>query len=154
MDSKIINPFLKTTITTFSQMFNITPVLGKPFLVKQVLEHKWGISGIIGIVGDIEGVLVIRLTHDFALKILEASGMGFDNQEECDEMKRAIVAEVANVISGNALPLLSAERLDITPPVVVQGVNHTISWPSSSPKIGIPFSTDLGDFELQISITS
>lgn len=154
MDSKIINPFLKTTITTFSQMFNFTPVLGKPFLVKQVLEHQWGISGIIGIVGDIEGILVIRLSQDFAHKLLKESGMGYDNEEECDEMKRALVAEIANVISGNALPLLSVDRLDITPPVVIQGVNHTISWPSSSPKIGIPFSSKFGDFEIQISITS
>ena len=154
MDSTIINPFLKTTITTFSQMFNITPTLGKPFLVKQELIHDWNISGVIGIVGDIEGVLVIRLTQELALKLLKEAGMESDNEEENNEMKSGLVAEIANVISGNALPLLKADRLDITPPVVIQGVNHTISWPSSSPKIGIPFSTPLGNIEIQISITS
>ncbi len=154
MDSTIINPFLKTTITTFSQMFNITPSLGKPFLVKQQLVHDWSISSIIGIVGDIEGILVIRLTQDLALKLLKKSGMGYDNEDECNEMKIGLIAEVANVISGNALPLLSAKSLDITPPVVIQGLNHTISWPSNSPKIGVPFITELGDFEIQISITS
>lgn len=154
MDSKIINPFLKTTITTFSQMFDFSPVLGKPFLVKDLLEHNWEISGIIGIVGDIEGILVIRLTKDFSNKLLKMSGMEYDNEEERDEIKRALVAEVANVISGNALPLLTADRLDITPPIVIQGVNHTISWPSNSPKIGVPFSSEIGDFEILISITS
>ncbi len=154
MDSTIINPFLKTTITTFTQMFGFAPKLGRPFLVKQQLTHGWNISGIIGIVGDIEGILVMRLTEEFALKLLELSGMGYEDQEECDELKRALVAETVNVISGNALPLLKADMVDITPPVVIQGENHTISWPSSSPKIGIPFSTDFGEFEIQISITS
>ncbi|QEN03224.1 chemotaxis protein CheX [Thiospirochaeta perfilievii] len=154
MDSTIINPFLKTTITTFTQMFNVQPVLGKPFLVKQQLTHQWSISGIIGIVGDIEGILVIRLTQDLALKLLNQTGMDYDNEEECSEMKRGLVAEIANVISGNALPLLKANKLDITPPIVIQGDNHTISWPSNSPKIGIPFSSEMGDFEIQISITS
>ena len=154
MDSKIINPFLKTTITTFSQMFNITPALGKPFLVQQQLSHNWSISGIIGIVGDIEGILVIRISDEFALKLLTETGMSSDNIEEANEIKRALIAEIANVISGNALPLLNASKLDITPPVVIQGENHTISWPSNSPKIGIPFTTALGNFEIQISITS
>lgn len=154
MDSKIINPFLKTTMTTFSQMFNFMPTLGKPFLVKDVLQHDWNISGIIGIVGDVEGILVIRFTEELAQKLLEASGMEYSNIDERDEIKRALVAEIANVISGNALPLLDAARLDITPPVVIQGENHTISWPSNSPKIGIPFSSEMGNFEMQISITS
>lgn len=135
-------------------MFNIKANIGKPFLVKQELTHCWNISGIIGIVGDIEGVLVLRLKEEFALKLLNESGMDYDNEEECDELKRALVAEIVNVISGNALPLLTAEHLDITPPIVIQGTNHTISWPSSSPKVGVPFTTDLGTFEILISITS
>ncbi len=154
MDSSIINPFLKTTITTFSQMINVTPTLGKPFLAKPEMKHTWEISGIIGIVGDIEGVLVLRVTEEFASKLLEATGMTFENDEEKTTLTTGIITEIVNVISGNALPLLNANVLDITPPIVIQGINHTISWPSTSPIIGVPFNSDMGPFEIQISITS
>ena len=154
MDSSIINPFLKTTITTFVQMFNITPTLGKPFLAKKEMKHKWEISGIVGVVGDIEGVLVIRVTKDFATKLIVESGMTFDNDEEKEIITTGVITEIVNVISGNALPLLNAAVIDITPPVVIQGLNHTISWPSTSPIIGVPFNTTIGDFEIQISISN
>ena len=153
MDSSIINPFLKTTITTFNQMFNISPTLGKPFLAKPEMAHSWDISAIIGVVGDIEGVLVLRVTNEFASKLVKETGITFDSDEERDIITTGIITEVVNVISGNALPLLKAEELDITPPVIIQGPNHTISWPSTSPIIGVPFNSDLGPFEIQISIT-
>ncbi|MCP4252634.1 MAG: chemotaxis protein CheX [Candidatus Scalindua sp.] len=116
------------------------------------MKHSWDISGVIGVVGDIEGILVLRVTKVFAEKILESSGMTFDNDEEKNILTTGVITEIVNVISGNALPLLNAEVLDITPPVVIQGVSHTISWPSTSPIIGVPFSSDLGNLEIQISI--
>ena len=60
------------------------------FLVKDQTTHNWSISGIIGIVGDVEGILVIRLSDNFALRLLKETGMSSEDKEEENEIKRGI----------------------------------------------------------------
>lgn len=154
MDAKIINPFLKSAINMFKEMFNFTPEYGKAYLVEGFGNHRWEISGVIGIVGSTEGVIVIRLTRAMAFKLLKESGMSTDDQDETNSLINGMVGEFANIISGNALNMITTKKVDITVPITVQGTNHTISWPNKGPIIGIPFYTPYGNFEMQVNLVS
>ncbi len=154
MDAKIINPFLMSAINMFKEMFNFTPENGKPYLVEGFANHRWDISGVIGIVGSTEGVIVIRLTRSMAFRLLIESGLKTDDAEETNSMINGMVGEFANIISGNALNMISSKKVDVTVPITIQGTNHTISWPNKGPIVGIPFYTPFGPFEIQVNLSS
>lgn len=154
MNATVINPFLNSTINMFQEMFKITPENGKPYIVSSFGNHRWDISGIIGIVGDTEGVIVIRLTRSLALRLLIEAGINVQSTKDLDGLIQGMIGEFANIISGNAINHIAQEKIDITVPITVQGQNHTISWPNKSAIIGLPFTTPFGSFEMQISIST
>lgn len=154
MDVSTINPFLNASINMFEHMFDFTPDYGKPFIVTPGGNHRWEISGIIGLVGESEGLLVLRMTKLFAMKLLEKSEISIVDEQERAQVMREMVSEFVNIISGNALEQLKGKNVSITPPLTIQGVNHTISWPANTPIIGVPFFSNFGTFEMQISVTS
>ncbi|QEN03544.1 chemotaxis protein CheX [Thiospirochaeta perfilievii] len=153
MNVTIINPFLNSAISMFQEMFNLTPQHGAPYIVTGSGNHRWEISGIIGIVGDTEGVIVIRLPRSLAVRLLIESGMNVQSND-VDDMIHGMVGEFANIISGNALNKISQKKIDITVPITVQGKNHTINWPNKGAIIGLPFTTAFGSFEMQINIST
>ena len=61
MDAKIINAFLTEGINTFQTMFNIGPVNKEPHLLDIHAGHPWEISGLLGVTGDIKGIVAFRL---------------------------------------------------------------------------------------------
>jgi len=152
MDVSVVNPFLNSTIRLFKEMFHINPTYGKPFIVAPNGNHRWEISGIIGIVGEHEGVIVFRITSLLAQKLLQLSGVSTKDPEETDQVLREMIGEFANIISGNAIAEIQHRKIEITPPVVIQGKNHNISWQFEAPIIGVPFVTSYGPFEVQICI--
>lgn len=154
MDVSVVNPFLNASIQLFKNMFGITPTYGKPYVVEPAPSHRWEISGVIGITGDHEGVIVFRITRVLAKKLLEMSGVEVTDPTETPQVIREMVGELTNIISGNALPDCSDKNIDITPPAVVQGKDHNISWRCSCPIIGVPFNTKYGPFEVHICLSS
>jgi len=154
MDVKIINPFLNGTINLFSEMLSLQPTFGEPFLVKNHGTHRWEISGIIGLVGDSEGIVVLRVTNLLAEKLLLKSQVTVSDDSEKARVIREMVSELVNIISAKALYELADSNIKLTPPFTVQGKNHEISWPSRTPIIGVPFQTKYGPFEVEISISS
>ena len=153
MDTQIINPFLIATIEVFDEMFNYKAECGKPFIQKLERGHRWEVSGIIGIVGDSEGILVLRLTKSFAMKLVQATGLEYQDEEEFEDLLRGLIGELVNIISGKAISKLLDKDVDITPPITIQGINHSITWPNLAPIIALPFFTPHGSFEVQISVT-
>ena len=138
----------------FEHMFNITPTYGKPFIVSPNGTHRWELSGVIGIVGDSKGILILRVTKTFAQKLLDTTGIKIENESDRPMVMREMVSELVNIISGNALEGLEDKNVKITPPITVQGLNHQIAWPSNAPIIGVPFFTSFGPFEVQINMIS
>ncbi|MCX7023954.1 MAG: chemotaxis protein CheX [Spirochaetes bacterium] len=147
MDTAIINPFLSAAVSVFRNMFSLDVQSGKPFIVEYSGNHRWDISGIIGLAGSAQGIIAIRIGRDLAGSLLKASGVETSGG---DEMICGLIAELTNIISGNATTALSGIDVEISPPVVIQGANHQISWPRIAPVIGIPFTTPNGPFEVDV----
>ena len=149
MDVKVINAFLTAGINAFKFMFSIDCTNNEPFLMDIKIGHQWEISGILGITGDCKGVVVFRLHKNLAKKMLEMSGLQYD-EDDSEEMSRELVSEFTNIISGNAISAIKDKDLDISPPLTIAGPNHQISWPKTYPVIAIPFSTQYGPFEVDV----
>ncbi|MBN2626296.1 MAG: chemotaxis protein CheX [Spirochaetales bacterium] len=154
MKAAHINPFLDSTINLFNNMLGQEPRVGQKVLLKSLHTHRWDISGVIGITGSAEGVVALRLTRRMVEALLERSGLSPEGgqEEESREIISSMVGEMTNVIAGNALGSIKQFEMDITVPFVVQGQDHSISWPRNNPVIAIPFSSALGHFEVDVSL--
>lgn len=149
MDAKIINPFLSSSVTMFRTMFQLEVTPAAPYLLKKEIAHRWEISGIIGITGDYKGIVAIRLSRLLADKMLQRSAIVVTSDQEREETLYGMIGELINIVAGNASAHFT-DNLDISPPIVVYGQNHTIAWPRSIPVICIPFASSLGPLEIAV----
>ena len=150
MNVKIINPFLNATSNMLKQMFGLEANSGAPYVMDTMGGHRWEISGLIAITGDSRGVVALRMHHVLVDKLLEKSGVKVANEAERSEVINGMVGELINIVSGNAIGEIQGYNLDISVPMIVQGTNHSISWPKIAPVICIPFRTSAGDFEVSV----
>jgi len=152
MDIAIINPFLSASLALFKDMFAIEAKAGAAYLLGDQVGHRWEISGVLGITGDYHGIVAFRLPRMLADKLLEKSGVTTATEAERTDTVNGMIGELANIISGNASNKFVDHSIDISPPIVVIGENHQISWPKIAPVVGIPFQTPFGPFEVDICI--
>lgn len=152
MDVTVVNPFLTACENAFKSMFNLTPEHKAPYLLDVLANRHWEISGILGLTGDYSGIIAFRLHTVLAGKMLEISGVQVNTPEEKDEMSHHLVSEFTNIIGGNAASAITHKNIDITPPVVITGKDHIISWPQSYPVVAIPFVTQFGPFEVDVCL--
>ncbi len=150
MDAAIINPFLNASLDVFRTMFGITANPTAAYLVKDQINHRWEISGVLGLTGECQGIVAVRLPRILADKLLERTGVKTSSEEERADTVYGMVGEVTNIISGNASGKIVNRSIDISPPVVIIGENHQISWPKIAPVIAIPFTTQFGPFEVNV----
>lgn len=150
MDVSIINPFLTAALNLFENMFNITALPGTPYILADENNHRWEISGILGITGDYQGLVGFRLPRLLADKMLQKSGILTKTEQERLETLYGMIGEMTNIIAGNASSAIEHAQIEISPPVVIMGQNHQIAWPKTMPVIGIPFSTPNGPFEVEV----
>lgn len=150
MDVRLINPFLDATINLLNTMFSLEVTPGDPYILENLLGHRWEISGVVGVLGAKRGVVAIRLHHVLVDKLLEKSGVVVSSDDERFDTINAMVGEFINIISGNAISGMSFPGIDISVPMVVQGENHRLAWPKIGPVIAIPFPTAWGNFEVQV----
>jgi chemotaxis protein CheX len=152
MNVAYVNPFLSATIELFERTFGISPQPGEAFLDERARKHRWDISAVMVLTGSAIGIVAIRLTRLLADKLLVKSGVQWASEEERESLCDGMVGEMVNIISGNASGQLTDYDIEISVPIVIQGENHTISWPERAPIIGVPFSTDIGPFMVDISL--
>ncbi|MBN2658615.1 MAG: chemotaxis protein CheX [Spirochaetales bacterium] len=147
-----INPFLNATLNLMENMTGRIPIPGQKSLLQHFHSHRWDVSGVIGVTGNAEGIIAIRMTRNMVERLLDASNIFYDDMEEFNDLTNSLIGEIANVIAGNALSEISQYNLNITVPIVIQGKDHTIAWPRNNPIIVIPFSSAYGPFEVCVSL--
>ncbi|PZD96198.1 chemotaxis protein CheX [Paenibacillus sambharensis] len=119
MNAQYINPFLASSVHVIETMIQVKPSVGqvvlKPIQGSELLMLR------IGIIGQIKGDVVFCFPQEVAMKIV-SSMMGGYPISELDDMCMSAIAELGNMISGNASTMLSNEGIavDITPPDIVQ----------------------------------
>jgi chemotaxis protein CheX len=152
MNAAYINPFLSATVDLFEHSFGVKPVPGDIYLDDRAHSHRWDISAVMVLTGNAIGVVALRLTRLFADKLLIKSGVSWKTEAERENLINGMVGELVNIIGGNASGKLVDFSIDISVPIVVQGKNHSISWPDQSPIIAVPFITSIGPFLINVSL--
>jgi len=148
MSSKLILPFVNSTMNVFTTMAKITPVIATPHL-KEDSHATYDVSGIIGFSGDIIGSVVVSFQLATASYLVNAL-MGMPVDTKSSDFNDAI-GEIANMIAGNAKKDLGLVA-SIGIPTVVIGSGHTIGRLSGVPCVVIPCHTSAGDFAVEVNI--
>lgn len=153
MDVKFINPFLYGTEEVMEKMAFLKPRPGKPFA--KINEAACGdISGIIGMTGDAIGSLALSFSEACILGIV--GRMLDEKHSEVNKVVIDAVGELTNVISGAARKMMEKENLKVMAaiPTIVFGRAHTVRHVIKGPSIVIPFSTECGDFVIDVCLKS
>ncbi|TFG82186.1 MAG: chemotaxis protein CheX [Spirochaetales bacterium] len=148
MKTSTAEPFIAAVRGVFSQMFGLEATASPERTGDGTEDHEWGVSGILGLAGAAQGIVAIRLPLDMVDALLKASGVEYSSEQDRAATAAGLVGEIINIIAGNAITAFPDLDLDISPPVVVKGQNHQISWPKIAPVMAVRFSTTAGDFEL------
>ncbi len=146
-----VNPFIQSTMETFTKMVGISAKPGK-IQLKQSSALSYDISGIIGLSGGAKGMIALSFPKATAIKVTNKF-VGVDNTEMNDDTVDAM-GELANIVAGNAKKGLSEFNINISLPSVVMGEQHQVKEPKDVFSFIVPFTTELGNFDLAVSLKS
>lgn len=148
MKAEYINPFLNASINLFRDHLKFNVTNNAPF-INQDAQNLNEVSAIIGLAGDIAGAVVLSFTRETAIAIASR----FTGQTHHALTKEVIdcVGELVNIISGNAKKDLLDFKILISLPGVITGHTYRINWPQGVPVITIPFETEAGSFNVNVS---
>jgi len=151
MDVKLINPFIEATIHVMSSMAFTEAHVGNPYLKENSLALG-DVTGIVGLTGETRGTLSISFSEDCILSIV---GKMFDEEiTKIDHDVKDAVGEILNIVSGQARKKLETlgRSLKGAIPSVIAGKNHSITHITAHSVIAIPFSTNNGNFTIEICL--
>ena len=152
MDASIAAAFSHATKSTFKDMFGLEAVESESRTLGGSEDHGWDLSGLVGLAGQAQGVIAIRLKQSLIAGLLAGSGVAAGGEEERDQLEGGLVGEMTNIIAGSAISAIDHLNIEIVPPVVVRGPNHKIGWPAIAPVIALSFSLPSGSFEVDLCI--
>lgn len=145
-----LNPFIKSTIETFSTMVGMKAVAGR-IRVKDRLTLSYDVSGIVGLSGGAKGTVALSFPRASALAVVRA----FIGEKSVGTAKLVdAVGELTNIVTGAAKKDLAAFKLKISLPTVVTGEGHSISGPVDSASMLVPFEFPGGKFDLAVCFKS
>ncbi|MDA8425571.1 MAG: chemotaxis protein CheX [Treponema sp.] len=150
MEQRLIEAaFIASVRSTFKDMFGLEAVSSGVRVISDGEEHDWEITGLIGLAGQTQGVVALRLTRELAGELLAGSGVEAAHDEERRQLEGGIVGEISNIIAGSATASMDAE---IAPPVIISGPRHKIGWPNIAPVAALAFSLPGRTFELDLCL--
>lgn len=151
MDANLINPFINATTNVLSTMAFVTCKVGKPYLKKDD-KAKGDVTGVIGITGDSNGTIAVTFDQASILKIV--SNMFGEEMKKLDHEVADAVGELVNMISGQARRELEeiGRLFHAAIPTVISGKGHCVTHYTDGPKIAIPFSTNDGNFTIEVCL--
>jgi chemotaxis protein CheX len=123
---------------------------GKVHRVKSAQTAN-AVSAMIAVTGDIAG-LVIYSMGDNTARYIAGKMMG-EEVVELDEIGQSAIAELANIITGQAGIQLETAGFasDMSPPVLVMGAGATIATFNLT-RVVVPVTTASGAFNIDIAV--
>ena len=150
MNVEFVNPFLNATTSVFHTMLGCELVRGQASL-KRNRAPEYEVSGLIGLTGKYQGMVIVSLGRDTAIRateILLSERSPTLNHDVVDA-----VGEIANMIAGAAKAQLEKYNLSVGLPSVICGKNHSIGFPSNSVPISLPFDSTIGPVCVEVGLS-
>ena len=150
MRVEYINPFVEAANNILSEVLAGEVNRGDLYL-KSTSMPVMGVATLVGLAGDVEGRVLFDMSMDTALKI--ASKMNGEELTEFDELVKATITELANLITGQAVTKLHdlGFKFDLTPPSLFTGEKMEVSDHEVEALI-VPRLTEQGKIEVNVAI--
>lgn len=150
MRVEYINPFVEAAYNILTEVLAEDVKRGDLYL-KSTSMPVMGVAAFVGLAGGVEGRVLFDMSMDTALKI--ASQMNGETITEFDELAKSTIAELANLITGQAVTKLHdlGFRFDLTPPSLFTGEKMEISDHEVEALI-VPMLTEQGKIEVNVAI--
>ncbi len=149
MKAEFVNPFASAVVMVFQKEFGMN-VMRDSLAIHQGPLTGADVNTIIGVTGQLEGQVIYTFDERVAVRI--ASALMGEPVESLDELAKSAVAELGNIITGNAAIGLSENGYDcvLTPPTLLTGKELIVT--TFSPVLNIPFSTDFGAVKVHVAL--
>ncbi len=150
MRVEYINPFVEAAYNILSEVLGGQIRRGELYL-KSTSMPVMGVAALVGLAGDVEGRVIFDMELVTAMKI--ASKMNDEELKSFDELAKATITELANLITAQAVTKLHdlGFRFDLTPPAIFTGENMEISDHEVEALI-VPMETSQGRVEVNVAI--
>lgn len=150
MRVEYINPFVETAYSILAEVLG-GEVKREALYLKSTSMPVMGVAALVGLAGDVEGRVLFDMTMDTALKI--ASRMNMEELPEFDELAKATITELSNMITAQAVTKLHnlGFKFDLTPPTIFTGEKMEISDHQVEALI-VPMLTEMGRVEVNVAI--
>lgn len=155
MRVEFINPFIESVCDLFSTMLTCEAKRG---VVNVSKSGPFGgeIAAIIGLSGPARGTVALSFPKRTAL--LMVNRLLGTTTTELDESVMDAVAEFVNIVAGGAKAKLNGDTgtppITLSLPTVIRGKEYSVEAPSWSVWLDVPFTSDLGPFNLRVSFES
>ncbi len=145
-----INPFVESAFSVIREVLQCDIQRGKVYLKGHTQSIK-GVAAIVGLAGGVEGRVLLDMDKSTALEI--ASIMNNEKIVELNDLMKATITELANIVTGAAVTRLHEMgfRFDLTPPAVITGENLQIHDLGLEALI-VPMQLPFGEIEINIAI--
>jgi chemotaxis protein CheX len=126
MRVEYINPFVESAFSILKEVLNCDVKRGDIYL-KPTSMKIMGVAALVGLAGDVEGRVLFDMTKETALFV--AGKMNSENFTVLDELAKATIQELANMITAQAVTKLHelGFKFDLTPPALFTGENMEVS---------------------------
>jgi len=126
MRVEYINPFVESAYSVLKEVLSSEVKRGEIYL-KPTSMSIMGVAALVGLAGDVEGRVLFDMTRDTALFV--AGAMNGENFTVLDELGKATIQELANMITAQAVTKLHdlGFKFDLTPPALFTGENMEVA---------------------------
>ena len=127
MRVEYINPFVEASFNVLKEVLGGADVKRGDLYLKSSSMKIMGVAALVGLAGDVEGRVLFDMTKETSLFV--ASGMNGEEMKVLDDMVKATITELANMITAQAVTKLHdlGFKFDLTPPALFTGENMEIS---------------------------
>lgn len=152
VDVSFVNPFIAATVSVFETMA-MTKVVRKDLFLKKDYKSFGDVSGVMGLVGEATGTVVLSLPGPIACKVV-ARMLDEPIPKTITEEIKDGVGEIVNIIAGQAKASLAQTKhhFTLSIPTVVAGAGHEIMHKKGAPCIVVVFDSEGEHFALQVCL--
>ncbi len=150
MRVEYVNPFVEAAYGVLNEVLGAEIKRGELYL-KATSQPVLGVAAIIGLIGDVEGRVLLDMSVHTGLAI--ASTMNGEELSELDDLGKATIAELANMIAGKAVTKLHelGFEFDLSPPSLITGENMMVTDNGVEALI-VPLELPQGKLEINVAV--
>lgn len=150
MRVEYINPFVESAFNVLKEVLGTEVQRGELFL-KRTTQPVMGVAAIVGLAGDVEGRVLFDMSMQTAVDL--ASAMNGETLPSLDDLGKATITELANMITAQAVTKLYdlGFKFDLTPPAIITGDNMQVTDMDVEALI-VPMELTLGKIEVNVAI--